>query len=555
MRTFPPLTLAYRREDWILPVILADRAGTHADKVYFREGEGRQRAWTYKQTFETANTIGHVLRELGYEPGDRLAIMMKNCPEYVLAWFGSAVAGVAEVPINPEYSGAFLEHSVNLMLPRGVVTAPSLVSAFVASAKNLPATLEFFVVDEGEGVDAALEELRRAGWSAERFEILYGANISPLAVSLRREDLGAIISTSGATGPSRGVMMCNAQLYFFAEQTKNVMRLTESDVMQLALPMFHGNAQLQTVYPALIAGASFVMYEKFSPTRFVSRVREAGITVANFVGVMLDWVWRQPATPTDADNALRCILSAPTPAAIAADFRKRFGVEATPENFGQTEICLPFLAPYGEERPAGAAGVLCDEFFDVRLVDPRTDQEVPIGQVGELVVRTKEPWLLTLGYWGMPQVTADTLRNQWFHTGDGLKRDEAGWYYFTDRIKDALRRRGENISAFEVEQAVLAHPEVAECAVIAVPSEYRGGEDEVMAVIALKGAVEPERVIEWCTARMPRFLRPRYWRVVAQLPRTPSKKVDKATLVRDGLTADTVDREPPSIGQPGRERN
>lgn len=539
----------------MVPVILADRAGTHADKVYFREGEGRQRAWSYRQTFETANAIGHVLQERGYKPGDRLAIMMKNCPEYVMAWFGSAVAGIVEVPINPEYTGTFLEHSLNLMRPRGVVTTPSLVSAFVALAKNLPSTLEFFVVEDDDDVDVALAELRRAGWSAEPFDVLYGADKSPLAVPLRREDLGAIISTSGATGPSRGVMMCNAQLYFFAEQTKNVMRLTESDVMQLALPMFHGNAQLQTVYPALIVGASFVMYDKFSPTKFVSRVREAGITVANFVGVMMDWVWRLPATPADADHALRCILSAPTPAAIAADFRKRFGVQATPENFGQTEICLPFLAPYGEDRPAGAAGVLCEEFFEVRLVDPRTDEEVPIGKVGELVVRTKEPWLLTLGYWGMPQATADALRNQWFHTGDGLKRDEAGWYYFTDRIKDVLRRRGENISAFEVEQAVLAHPEVGECAVVAVPSEYRGGEDEVMAVMVLKGAVEQQEIIQWCAARMPRFLLPRYWRVVSELPRTPSKTIDKATLVKHGVIADTVDRETLNTGQPGRERN
>jgi carnitine-CoA ligase len=204
---------------------------------------------------------------------------------------------------------------------------------------------------------------------------------------------------------------------------------------------------------------------------------------------------------------------------------------------------MPILSPYGEDRPPGAAGLLVSEWFELQLVDPETDEEVPTGEVGEMVVRSKFPYTMSNGYYGMPEKTVETWRNLWFHTGDALRRDEDGWYYFVDRYKDALRRRGENISSYEVEQGLLAHPAVLEAAVIAVPASVEAGEDEVMACVVLSEPTDPAQLWEFCSTRVPAFAVPRFIRAMAVLPRTPSEKVQKLELRKEGITADTYDRQ------------
>jgi len=193
-------------------------------------------------------------------------------------------------------------------------------------------------------------------------------------------------------------------------------------------------------------------------------------------------------------------------------------------------------------RPPGAAGLEASDFFELRLVHPETDEEVPVGAVGELVVRYKFPWTCSLGYYGMPEKTAEAWRNLWFHTGDALRKDEDGWFYFVDRYKDALRRRGENISSYEVEQALLSYPAVVECTVLGVPADQDAGEDEVLAVVVTSSPVTAQQLWDWCEGRVPAFAMPRYIRFVDVIPRTPSEKVKKAELRADGITADTLDR-------------
>jgi acyl-CoA synthetase (AMP-forming)/AMP-acid ligase II len=210
--------------------------------------------------------------------------------------------------------------------------------------------------------------------------------------------------------------------------------------------------------------------------------------------------------------------------------------------FGLTETCAPILSPYGEIRPPGAAGLVASDWFEIRLVDPDTDREVPTGEIGELVVRYKHPWTCSLGYYGMPAKTVEAWRNLWFHTGDALRRDAEGWYYFVDRYKDALRRRGENISSYEVEQALLGHPAVAECAVIGVPADVDAGEDEVLAVVVASGPLSAGELWDFCRGKIPGFAVPRFVRFVDALPKTPSEKVRKAVLRDSGITADTHDR-------------
>ncbi len=208
-----------------------------------------------------------------------------------------------------------------------------------------------------------------------------------------------------------------------------------------------------------------------------------------------------------------------------------------------TEICLPIMLPYGEYRP-GAAGKLLSDWFEAKIVNPETDEELPVGTIGEFIVRHKEPWTLNTGYFGMPDKTAEAYRNLWFHSGDGVKRDADGFYYFVDRIKDALRRRGENISSYEVEKVINDNPAVAESAVIAIKSDIPGGEDEVKACVIVKAGekLESEGLIRWCEERMPYFAVPRYLEFMPELPKTPNLKIQKQKLRDAGLTAATWDR-------------
>jgi crotonobetaine/carnitine-CoA ligase len=221
---------------------------------------------------------------------------------------------------------------------------------------------------------------------------------------------------------------------------------------------------------------------------------------------------------------------------IEESFRRRFGIETFVEVFGLTEISVPLMTPYNEPRPKGSCGLLVSDFFDIRLVD-ELDREVPVGEVGELTIRSKEPWTVSMGYYGMPEKTLEAFRNLWFHTGDGMRRDSKGWYYFVDRLKDTIRRRGENISSYEIEQTILKHEGVLECAAVAVPASFEAGEDEVMIVAVVADGVQRSDVYAWCLEYVPRFALPRYIRLVDQLPKTPSgklRKVELRELVPDG---------------------
>jgi crotonobetaine/carnitine-CoA ligase len=261
---------------------------------------------------------------------------------------------------------------------------------------------------------------------------------------------------------------------------------------------------------------------------------------------MMDFIWKQDRREDDADNPLRVVFAAPTAATLVQPMKERYGIEAFVEVFGLTETSAPIISPYGEDRPAGAAGLAADEWFDVALVDPNTDEEVAVGEIGELVIRPKVPFICSLGYYNMPDKTVEAWRNLWFHTGDALRRDEDGWFYFVDRFKDALRRRGENISSYEVETSILAHPAVVETAVIAVPASTEAGEDEVMAYVITQGELTAEELWEHCDSRIPSFAVPRYLRFVDELPKTPLQRVQKAKLRELGVTDDTHDRTPAS---------
>jgi carnitine-CoA ligase len=530
---------------WTGAHVLRRQAAERGDRTFLIAPE-EDVEFTFAEILDLSERVAGGLHAAGAVTGDRVVIMAKNSSSFVLSWFGTAIGGLVEAPINTAYEGEFLRHQAQLVDAKWAIVDDTLAERFVAIRARLPQLETFWVIDNG-GLDAALAALRGAGWNAAPWTDLRDADRFDGPEPDAR-DLTAVFFTSGTTGLSKGVSMPNAHMNFFAEITRCLTRFTEDDTWLSVTPLFHGNAQYMAVYPALIAGGRAVIRSRFSASRWVDQLREHDVTVTNFLGVMMDFVWKQPRRDDDADNSLRCVFAAPTASSILADFKERFGIEAFVEVYGTTETSCPILSPYGEDRPAGAAGLNAAKWYDVAIVDPETDVEVPVGEVGEFCVRPRHPWICSLGYYNMPEKTAESARNMWFHSGDAVRRDEEGWYYFVDRIKDAIRRRGENISSYEVEQAILGHPRVAECAVIGVPADTEAGEDEVMAVIVADGELTAADVWDWCRGRVPAFAIPRYVRFRADLPLTPSEKIQRNVLRDEAATAtDVFDRERASV--------
>jgi len=529
------------RRDWTLPRVLGHWAERTPDAIWLDAPE-ESATWTYAETAQTARNIARSFMSNGGQQGDRVVIMAKNSSSFVFTWFGCSFAGMVEVPINTAYEKEFLAHQVRTVTPRFAVIDDTFAQRFIDIGADADSIEVFWVIDAGART-SAIETLRAAGKDARPWEELTERRADDLALpDVTPDQLASILFTSGTTGPSKGVAMPHAQMYFFAEECVSLVRLTIDDAWMATTPLFHGNAQFMAAYPTLLVGARFVLRSRFSASRWVDQLRESHVTVTNFIGVMMDFVAKQPERPDDADNPLRCVFAAPTAATLVEPMKKRFGIEAFVEVFGLTETSAPIISPYGEDRPPGAAGLAAVDWFDIELVDPETDVPVPVGEVGELVVRPKVPFICSYGYYNMPEQTVKAWRNLWFHTGDALRRDEEGWYYFVDRFKDALRRRGENISSYEIESAILAHPRVSECAVIAVPADSEAGEDEVMACIVGDGSLNAEEIWAWADQRIPAFAVPRYLRFMDSLPRTPSEKIIKHALRAEGVTGDTYDR-------------
>ncbi|MFO1188317.1 MAG: AMP-binding protein [Alphaproteobacteria bacterium] len=538
--TYPKIKPKFKKEEWVLGKVLEHQAKTIGDKPFLQWGS--EKPHSFSDVNRTVNRLAHGLAALGVTKGDTVVLFARNSLDYLYSWFALNKLGAIECPINTAYKGSFLEHQANLSKARLMILDRELAPAVVESEANMP-HLEQVILWSPRGVDKGQEPAFTRVKTRDFHDILTRDTSNP-KVQVTSRDLASIMFTSGTTGPSKGVMMPHAHNYFFSEECRHLVSLTSRDTYMTGFPFFHANAQLLTIYPSLIAGARCVCYERFSPSAFVDRLYESRCTVTNFLGVAMTFVYEQPPTPRDKGHKLTRIFAAPTAFKIMADFQKRFGIKEFLECYGMTEIAIPILTPTGHKRPAGACGVAVSDWFDIRVVNPDTDEEVGIGEVGEFIVRHKEPWTLNAGYFGMPEKTLEAYRNLWFHTGDAVKRDAKGWYYFLDRIKDALRRRGENISSYEVEAPILAHPAVDDCAVVGVPADMEAGEDEVKACVVLKPGAKltAEELTAWCDKRMPYFVVPRYIEFYDVLPKTPTEKVQKAKLRAVAFTDKTWDR-------------
>lgn len=540
MLTYPHFQPHFPRAQWTLPQVLEHQSRARPDAPFLSWTDAGV-AQSFRQVNETVNSLAHGLAAVGIGHGDKVGILLPNCLEFIHTWFALNKLGAVEVAISDAYVGSFLAHPLRLAQLRVVVTTARLAQRLLEIEDDVDLETVYLVDDPEHPGDAppSFRRIRCVPYSS-----LHSGRHDDPGVTVLPEHPAAVLLTSGTTGPSKGVVMPHSQFYFFAEEDVQLVRLGPDDVYMTGFPLFHGNAQFLTVYPCLIAGAHCVLYRKFSASDWVGRACRSGATVTNLLGATLSFILGQPPREDDRRHKVRRIYAAPLPPDLAGPFSERFGVHEFVDGFGQTEISNVFMTPPGAPRPPGASGVLVDQWFEVRLADPDTGEPVPEGEVGELWVRHKHPGVISSEYLGMPEKTIESRRDLWFHTGDALRRDAQGWYYFVDRVKDALRRRGENISSFEVEAVVRRHPQVLECAVVGVPADQSGGEDEVMVFIVPRPgeSVDFASVARWCQGQMPAFMVPRYYDVVASLPRTPTEKVQKKELRQIGVRPGTWDR-------------
>jgi crotonobetaine/carnitine-CoA ligase len=345
--------------------------------------------------------------------------------------------------------------------------------------------------------------------------------------------------TSGTTGPSKGVVLSHEANLNLARHLRWLVGYESHDVLYTAFPLFHINAKYTSVMCAMESDAKLVMDQRFTASGFWDICRRKGITAFNYQGALLMMLWKQPEKPDDLDNPVRNAFGAPCPVDIWEPFEKRFGLHLT-EVYGMTEIAIA-TQNTKTDRKIGSCGKVCS-YYDLQIVDDE-DNPVPAGTAGEIVVRSKKPSIMIDEYYKMPEATVNAFRNLWFHTGDRGRLDAEGYLYFVDRMKDCVRRRGENVSSFEVEAVINTHEAVLESAVYGAPSEL--GEEEVMAAVVLKPdfALTEVDLLDHCVTRMAHFAVPRFIRWVPELPKTPSQRIQKYKLRDEGVTADTWDRD------------
>ncbi|MFC5771892.1 AMP-binding protein [Thauera sinica] len=510
------------------------RARRQADApwVWFRE-----RVITYGELDGDADRVAAGLAAQGVAKGVKVAVMLANRPAFLAAWFGLSKLGAVEVPVNTAHRGYLLSYLLGQADCEVLIVEAAFadrVSELMAAAPDALPRLRTVVVLDMEPGALPLPGRTVMSWRAlvsndGRFE----------RPAVRWSDAMGIQFTSGTTGPSKGAVLPHNYAVQTAESVCAIARYRAEDCLYNALPLFHGNAKFLSAAPSLLAGTRMVLGERFSARIFWDDVRRHGCTEFNYIGSILAILLKAEPRADDADNPLRVLFGAGATPEVHEAFERRFGVRLI-EGYGMSEIGLALVSDPDDPRPGSCGKPHPD--CEVVLVD---DDGAPVGDgtPGELLVRPKRPWSMLLEYYGMPEKTVAAWQGLWFHTGDTLVRDAEGFYRFIDRKKDAIRRRGENISSFEVERLVVGHPAVLEAAALPVSSEL--GEDEVMVCVVRRPGerLEAQELVDYCKGLMAGFMVPRYVRFLDALPKTPTEKVQKFRLREEGVTPDTWDRE------------
>jgi len=484
-----------------------------------------------------AVAAANALQQLGVQGGDSVALFADSCPEWLYAWLALPRIGALSVPVNTMFKGDFLAHQLRDSEAKLVVVSARLLDRLLELESELPRMETVLVLgDMDDNVVPGGTRLKVL--SADILAHGDNRRVSN-AVPLAWNEPASLMYTSGTTGPSKGVMVSQQYLISGAIAVIEAGHWTSADILYGAVPLFHGSGLLGLVLPALISGCTSVIDKQFSVSGCWARVREVGATGMMAVGPMIMMLWSLPETEDDRTLPLNVILAAPIPAELHFAIERRYGVQLT-TIYGLTEAQPLTVLPVTAQAVPGSAGK-ANPNFEVRVVDDQ-DVDLPAGEVGEIVCRPKRPHVMFEGYRGRPDDTLRQMRNLWFHTGDAGRLDAEGNLFFVDRKKDAIRRRGENISSIELEMSVARHPGVGECAALPVPSDL--GEDDVkICVVRSDSELTHEVLMDHCVVNIPYFALPRYIQFVTSLPRNATGRVQKFALREDAFGRDTWDRE------------
>lgn len=509
---------------WALPAVLAEQAQRQPDAPWVETTDGEH--CTFAQAWNDARKVAGWFQQMGVAPGDRVALMMTSHMDFVRAWTGLGLLGATVVLLNTELHGAFLEHQLRNCEARIAVVDPSFTPLVEAASQTVASLQRLVVRGAADAPPGRLPRTEWAGWS--------GAVPWDGALPSARQ-IACVMYTSGTSGPAKGVLMPHAHCTLYGIGSIKALQLAPDDRYYITLPLFHANGLLMQLGATLLAGIPAIVRPRFSASSWLGDVRKHEATVTNLLGSTAAFIFSQPASDNDARHRLRAVCSAPNPASHEVQFRERFAIADVLSGFGMTEVNIPVWGRIGQPCP-GAGGWTHDEWFDVIVADPETDGEMPRGETGEILVRPKVPFGFMAGYLGMPEHTVEAWRNLWFHTGDAGTMDASGLLTFVDRIKDCIRRRGENISATEVEMLIAKVEGVAEVAAYAVPSGIPGCEDELMLAVVPRPGVrlDVDALIAHADTVLPRFARPGFVRLLDELPKTATGKVQRAVLRREG---------------------
>ena len=515
--------------------LASDPDGPYLD---FANAEVGNVSYTAREMDAASTRLAHAFAGMGVGHGDRIGTLLDNRAEQVVSFFAAMKLGAVQVPINTAYKGEFLRHQLADSGATVFIVQGDFASRAVETIgpETTPAVTHCITVDPP---DAVIDNVATVTWR----DALAAGSDAPIDVSqVRPGDLACFIYTAGTTGASKGCMLPQNYIVSLADQVARAWGRTPDDIVLTPLPLFHFNAISIAVVGTLLAGGSSVIERKFSVSNFWPEINRTGATMVSMLGSLAILIANADEHPDQRGHKLRLCAAAPMPPDTDRAWQERFGCKTFSAGYGLTEASLVSMLDAGVANKPGAAGKPNLHEFDVRIVDD-DDVEVGTDAVGEIVCRPKGPNLMFLGYWNRPDATVEATRNLWFHTGDLGRVDADGFIFFVDRKKDALRRRGENISSFEMEKTLFGHSALRDVAVHAVPSEL--GEDDVKITVVLQAGVQltEEELCRWMAERVPYFAIPRYVEFRDDLPRNPVGRVLKYQLRDEGVTPATWDRE------------
>lgn len=489
------------------------------------------RTLTYSELDRETDHIAAGLAEAGVKPGDRFATLLHNRPEFPLLWFGLSKLGAILVPLNTALKGELLRYELDDCQARSLVIEPSLLPAYEPVRKSLRLEREWVTEGPEPGI-VPPTGMRR--WSELRSSGVVPSNEGP-----GPGDPAAILYTSGTTGPPKGAVIPHEKYLSTPREIGLRSELEPNSVLFTGLPLFHCNAQEMTMLTALLNDLTAAFDERFHATTYWETAGQNGATHVSLLIAMVNVLYKQPAKASDQTHGVRVALTAGTTKEVWPKFEARFGLKVI-ELYGMTECgCTTLMNPRGAVR-VGSVGTPLG-FVEAQIVDDH-DQPVPFGTPGELIVRPRRPFTMFLEYYRKPEKTVESWRNLWFHTGDLMKRDAEGYYYFLDRKKDVIRRRGENLAPYDVETVLNQHPAVFESVVVGVPADV--GEEDVKAFVQLRSgsSIAPEELFRFAAEHLPFFMVPRYIEYIEEIPKTANQKAQRY-LLKGKITGREVDRE------------